>query len=49
MKITIEHYDQTITVELSDESTLDDVVNIMTKMLAVDGYSLKAIQEKVEE
>ena len=38
MKITLEHYEKTFTAEMSNESTLDEVMETFVNLLVCSGY-----------
>ena len=38
MKITVEHYDKKFTAEMTDESTLDEVMETFVNLIVCAGY-----------
>jgi len=49
MKITIEHYSETITVETSEEITSDDFVDLLYRLGIMVGYGEKNIADACAE
>jgi hypothetical protein len=49
MKITIQHYSETITVETSEEITADDFVDLLYRLGIMVGYHEKSIADACAE
>lgn len=49
MKITIEHYDDKITFETSDQSDLQTLKSALEGMLRAMGYARKSIEDIFKE
>ena len=49
MKITIEHYSKILTVQIPDESTLPEVMDIFCDLIVVDGYAKDCVIDYITE
>ena len=49
MKITVEHYIETITVEVPEEATATDFANLMYRLSLMVGYNEKNVAEAFAE
>jgi hypothetical protein len=49
MKITIQHYSETITVETAEEITADDFIDLMYRLSIMVGYHEKNVADACAE